>query len=264
MLTGDVSEAARGESSLEYFARFIVESNLGLSVARFEDGRVPSQVDAVIDRGGNMVPLEVVSDTDSEFLRQWDALEKRGRLIHVPGMVPGWYVTAKRSANVGQLRAELPPLFRTHGEQIAEDRFHAIPAPLARLGVTYAMPMWKSEWHERIHISGEGWASWDDPIDLNAWVERVLHREADVPAKLRAFGSDEAHAFIWAALGSSWSITSLLEDPDEMDVPTLGPTLPAGITDIWVAATRTATGCLHYSTHGWEQATWINSPPPSE
>jgi len=264
MLTGDFSEAAPGESSLEYFARYIVESNLQLSVARFEDGRLPSQVDAVIYRGGSSVPLEVVSDTDPAFLRQWDALEKRGRLVHVPGLVPGWYVTVRRSADVRRLRADLPRLLLAHGAQIAEDRFHSIPAPLASIGVTYAMPMGKSEWDGRIHISGEGWASWDDPIGLNAWVERVLTREADVPAKLRAFGSDEAHAFIWAALGSSRSITNLLQDSDEVEIPTLGPNLPLGLTDVWVAATRTATGCLHYSARGWEQATWMNTPSPSE
>jgi hypothetical protein len=182
----------------------------------------------------------------------------------VQGMVPGWSVTVRRSASVRRLRAELPGLFRTHGEQILNDRFHSIPGSLANLGVTSALPMGKREWNESIHISGGGWASWDDPVGLNAWVERILTREADVPAKLRAFGGQDAHAFIWAALGSSWSITNLLGDPDELEIPEGGPVLPSGVTDVWVAATRGATGCLHYSAGEWKPATWVNSPIGSE
>jgi hypothetical protein len=251
------SDPAENEDLIEHLARTIVAAHLGLEVKRFEDGTAPRQVDAVIHRGSARIPLEVVSDNDVPYLRQWDALEKVGRTISTPGH-PGWFVSVKHSASVRQLHRELPrALAEIASIALVEDLDGSMPASLRRLGVTYFAPR-SHGGEETIQISEEGWNNWDDPIELNPWVERVLQRERDVPEKLRAFPSAETHAFIWATTGSAMTIHSRLVNDDEFDrirFPVLK--LPDGVTDVWVASTQNRRGCLHHSNGLWERTSWI-------
>ena len=49
----------------ERLARYVVHEATGLAVTRFEDGKAPSQVDALISAPEGPMPLEIVAQHDS-------------------------------------------------------------------------------------------------------------------------------------------------------------------------------------------------------
>jgi len=236
----------------EELARRIVAAELAVPVRRYENGTQNSMVDHVIELPSGPVPLEVVGDHDVAHIRLWDALEKRGRAIWVPDLQSGWYVTLDHKTSLKRLERELPQLMRDWETTLLRDRIDdGIPDELLRVGVTYLAP-----YGERgcLSLSTEGWNSWDDPVELNEWVQRVLEREADVATKVKAFGATEGHVFIWASSGSAWAIRHALRDEDEDDLPSAAPVLPDGVTEVWVGVTWANSGRVRYSGGRWQRA----------
>lgn len=253
----------RDEGRLEELAREIGAHELGVPVARFDDGSAPSQVDAFIHLAEGPVPLEVVGDHHVEHERQWRALEKFGRSVDLESGAQGWWVTVAHWADIRRVRVALPGLLAAIPPEEDRDWLEPdVPDDAWALGV---VGLQRTESPGRAYISDEGWNSWDDPVGLNEWVERVLARETDVPAKLREVDAPERHAFIWATIGSAWWVDRQLifeddDDGEEEELPVSGPTLPDGITHVWVAAYITRRGCLYYSARdGWRRADWLAS-----
>lgn len=239
------------EGPLERLARQIVAEELGVAVDRHDDGTAPSQVDAIVRYPQGPVPLEVVADQDAHYEQQWAELKRRGPLLRTE-LSRSWAVFLNNRGRVRELRALLPRALATW-PGLTSPGDDSVPAELRRLGVVDVVEIDSRE-PGAVVLTHEGWNSWDDPIELNEWVVRVLQREADVVAKLNMHGGDQRHAFIWARPSSAWNVNSLLTDDDEdVSLPVHGPTLPAGLTHVWVASTMTRRGCLVLENDRWRR-----------
>jgi hypothetical protein len=78
--------ARSNERANERLARHIVSTVLGVPVDRFEDGMANRQVDALIHYPDRLAALEIVADHDAAFNAQWDALNRLGHKLQVPGL----------------------------------------------------------------------------------------------------------------------------------------------------------------------------------
>jgi hypothetical protein len=258
------------EARVERWSRRIVSRDLGLPVDRFEDGTQNGMVDALIRAPFGAIPLEVVQDVNVDELRMAKALEQRGRFLDVPGLTPGWYLVLHHRANVRTLRTELPQLLLRLDELMldrvpwATDSYPLweddLPRPLRRLGVQSMAPL-----YERtgiVAMDGEGWGGDFEVKDrLNDWVLETLEREADVPAKLRAFGTGRGDAFIWATMASDIAVTGLLTDPDvattQRTLPARAPDLPSGVDRVWVACTLESRRAVVTDGRSWRWLDWV-------
>ena len=262
------------EGPEERWAREIVGRELGVEVTRFEDGSVNGMVDAVIHLPAADVPLEVVRDVNVPEQRQAVALRQHGHFIEVPDLDPGWFVMLATKANVRDAHRELPGLLMRLDE-IRDDRpswarpssqqmdGDEIPRPLRRLGVIYMAPLIEAPGPGQIVLSGEGWDNSGEVDRLNSWVLEVLEREADVPAKLRAFPGGHGDVFIWATIASDLDITGLLTDPDVAVVPrtlpATAPTLPPGVDRVWVASTIAGRRAVVTDGSTWRWLDWTTT-----
>lgn len=214
-------------------------------MVRHDYNTAPGQVDALIRFPDRDVPLEVVSDHDVAFRRQWDALQIRGQLLAVPGLRSRWEVWLSRTADVRRVAAGLPRLLLEHqGESAgwAGGRDRRPPEAFRALGVERAYPVAGASPGEAL-LRPDMWSGTADEEAISAWVEQVLQREADVPAKLSRHPSTEKHAFLWVTMGSDYGVQFALEDRGQ-PLPESQPRLPVGVTHIWVAGTMSSQGCL--------------------
>lgn len=245
----------------ERTARHIVSQALGVPVERFEDGRAPSQVDAVIRYiDGRTAALEVVADHEDAFNAQWDALSRIGHRVPVPGTGRAWSARLSRRAKVRDVARNLPGIVAQ-----LNDRPDASEAcdRLDRLGVTRLEPLGAdtSRPPGYVYLHPEGWGGVAGTVEeVSAFVERVLVDQADVPSKLAAHPADEGHAFIWTTIGSDYGVQFALENR-EQPLPTRGPGLPAEVTHVWVAGSFSSQGALAwFPDRGWWRVEW-NWPP---
>src|SRR5690349_17902257 len=98
------------EKPNEIAARQVVAHALNVVVERFEDGSAPSQVDALIHLPHGIAALEIVGDHEAAFNAQWDALERVGHQVAVPGLRRVWSAQLARTAKVREVARELPAL----------------------------------------------------------------------------------------------------------------------------------------------------------
>lgn len=89
----------------------------------------------------------------------------------------------------------------------------------------------------------------------------MLDREADVPAKLRAFPRGHGDAFIWATVASDLDVTGLLTDPDvavvQRTLPARAPELPEGVDRVWVASTLVGCRAIVSEAGRWRWVDWV-------
>lgn len=219
------------ESEWEAAARAIVSAELGVPVDHQDvggKGALDATPDALIDPEGARIQLEVFRDLDPHYAALQGNIDKHGsQLPALDGK--GWLITVAHSAQVRRLHAQLPQLLAANSAD-AEDPYTSVPEPLGRLGVIAA---WRMPGN-RIAISTLGAASWDRGVPtLNAWVEKALQRNQDVPAKLGARGG--GHAFLWGTATSPNYLHFLIAGDDRAPLPGSGPALPPEIRRIWVA-----------------------------
>jgi hypothetical protein len=90
------------------------------------------------------------------------------------------------------------------------------------------------------------------------WVVRVLTEQSDVPAKLAAHsGVAERHVFIWATPTSDMEVQTQLKPGDDHPFPVTAPTLPEGVTHVWVAGQYFSQGALAwFPNRGWWRTPW--------
>jgi hypothetical protein len=94
-------------------------------------------------------------------------------------------------------------------------------------------------------------------------VEDVLRVQSDVAEKLRdADLSAENHAFVWATIGSPVEVQTVL-DGVSRDLPRRAPTLPTGVTHVWIVSGYSSTrGLAFFPAVGWHEIPfrWPQSP----
>jgi hypothetical protein len=250
------------EGKLERWARGIVAQDLGVEVTRYDDGSTNRMVDALIQLPGGPIPLEVVSDADPKFEEQWAVLRRTGPILRT-NLLRSWMVFLTNDGHVKKLRRALPRILADwprdipHWHREIPDREDPIGRELRGLGVAGIHEL-EGDKGGQILLTHEGWNNWDDPIELNEWVLRVLTRESDVATKLELHGGAERHTFIWALSSSADAVNSLLaDDDDDIAPPSFGPALPPGITHLWVASTITRRGCFVLHGGRWRRTDWI-------
>jgi hypothetical protein len=248
------------ERENERLAREIVSTVIGVPVRRFEDGTVNSQVDALIHYPDREAALEVVADHDEEFNGQQDALHRERDRIDVPELRESWTALVSRTAKIKRVKEALPALL------IA---MQANPPPrrsrsgyrsfdLGRLGITSAWPMTSSV-PGRVYLIPESWGGFaGTEHTVGEWVTTVLVQHSDVPAKLAAHPDvGERHAFIWATPTSDMGVQIQLEPGDDHPFPVTPPTLPKGVTHVWVAGQIWRQGVLAwFPDRGWWRTPW--------
>lgn len=236
------------ESRNEVAARRIVSLALGVPVERHEDGKAPSQVDALIKYPSGDAALEIIADVESAFEAQWNALEKYGRSLQVPGLRSRWSVQIKRTAQVRKLQTAIGPILL----DLQAGSHDALPDAAVALGVTMAYPI-EGEPVGEVHFHPQGWSGLGG-LTIDELVSDVLRLQDDVPAKLAAHQADEKHAFIWVTIGSSHNTQSQLENRPQ-PLPKTAPFLPDGVTHVWVAGSFSSQGCLAwFPDRGWWRA----------
>ena len=249
------------ESPDEELARDIVAKVLGVPVKRFEDGTAPGQVDALIHYADREAPLEVVADHDPDYNGQQDALRRTKDRIEVSGLRKSWMVLLSRKAKINNVKRALPALLLAMQDNPPQRRrpFDE-PSQLDRLGITKAWPLDRSAVSGRVWLVPQAWGGFAGTEDtVGEWVTEVLRREADVPRKLADHPDvAERHAFIWATVRSPMEVQTQLEPGDDHPFPVTAPTLPEGVTHVWVAGQYFSQGALAwFPDRGWWRTSWL-------
>jgi hypothetical protein len=236
------------ERPIETLARKIVADVLGVLVEQHDDNSRASMVDAKIHAADTQIPLEVVMDVAPGVMKQAADLGRYPDGIPLPMGAQSWIVMMSRGSRTSRLAATLPPLLAALDPS---ETLEKVPDALKKLGVHSLSPV-KSDDPPAIHLIGEGVSYSGAGPDLNGYVERFLARTPDVPYKLAlAAGPGRAHAFIWLSISSEYSgWVSFREGSSQL--PSTGPALPPGVTDVWLARTYVGDRIIRYSPeHGW-------------
>ena len=246
----------------ERLARHIVSTVLGVPVERHDYGTAPRQVDALVCYPDRVAALEVVADPDKEFNDQQVALYGKKNPLEVPGLRKSWIVLLSRQAKINNVKRALPALLLDLQDNPPPKRspWDVEPSELNRLGITSADPIYESTESGRVWLLPVGWGGWvGDEGTVGEWVTRVLvEKAADVPAKLAAHpGVVERHAFIWTIPSSDMGVQVQLECGDDHPFPVAPPTLPTGVTHVWVAGSARYQGVLAwFPGRGWWRTPW--------
>jgi hypothetical protein len=134
------------------------------------------------------------------------------------------------------------------------------PPELDRLKILSAWPMDGAKVSGRAYLVPDGfWGFAGDEQTVGAWVTRVLTTQADVPAKLAAHpDADERHAFLWVTVGSDMGVQLQIEPGGDNPFPVTAPTLPAGVSHVWVAGSRLHQGAIAwFPDRGWWRTPWV-------
>ena len=265
----------------------IVESVLSVPVKRFDYGTAPRQVDALVLYPDRVAALEVVTDPDQPFNRQQDALH-RNKTIDIPGLRKSWIVLLSDQAKINNVKRALPallldwqdnprpkrPTWDVKSSELVRlgikpselERLGIKPSELDLLGITSAEPIDDGTESGRVWLLPEhrrGWAG--DERTVGEWVTRILVGKArDVPEKLAAHRDvAERHAFIWAIPSSDMGVQIQLEPGDDHPFPVTAPTLPAGVTHVWVAGHWRKGVLAWFPGRGWWRTplSWSSEGP---
>lgn len=240
----------RGERPNETFARRIVADVLGVPVEQHDDNSRQSMVDAMIHATGAQIPLEVVMDVAPAVMKQAAELGRYSAGIPLPEGSGTWLVQIARGSRTSRLGTTLPPLIAALDPSGV---FEEVPSALAELGVMSISPT-GTDGSPTILLVGQGVSYGGAGPDLNGYVERFLERTPDVSYKLTlAAGPERAHVFIWLTISGDYDGWAAFRDED-WPLPSTGPNLPLGVTDVWLAMTNLGYRVIRYSPeNGWER-----------
>jgi hypothetical protein len=235
---------------------------LGVPVDRFEDGRAPRQVDALIHYPGREAALEVVADHDPNYNAQQDALRRIKDQLEVSGLRHSWMALLNRKASINRVKAALPELLLDLRDNPRPKRppWDIEPSELDRLGITKAWPIDLSTVSGRVYLVPQAWGGFaGTEHTVGEWVTRFLRDHDDVPTKLADHPDvAERHAFIWATPTSDMEVQTQLEAADDHPFPVTAPTLPDGVTHVWVAGGFFSQGALAwFPERGWWRTPWL-------
>jgi hypothetical protein len=114
----------------------------------------------------------------------------------------------------------------------------------------------------RVYLVPQAWGGFaGTQHTIGDWVTRVLRREADVAVKLAAHPDvAERHAFIWATITSDMEVHTQLEPGDDHPFPVTPPTLPSGVTHVWIGGQMWRQGVLAwFPDRGWWRTPWTGT-----
>jgi hypothetical protein len=119
-------------------------------------------------------------------------------------------------------------------------------------------PMEGSKTPGRAYLLPDGfWGFAGDEKTVGAWVTRVLTTQADVAAKLAAHpDAAERHAFLWVTVGSDMGVQLQLEPGGDNSFPVTAPTLPPGVSHVWVAGSQRQGAIAWFPDRGWWRTPW--------
>ena len=234
---------------------------LGVPVKRFEGGTAPRQVDALVRYPDCDASLEVVADHDPDYNAQQDALNRRKHQVQVSELRKSWMVLLNRRANIKDVERRLPALLRDlENDPPARRRpWDVEPSELDQLGITRAWPMDPSTVPGRVYLVPQAWGGFPGTKHtVGERVTKVLRDQDDVPKKLADHPDvAERHAFIWATLTSDMEVQTQLESGDDHPFPVTAPTLPDGVTHVWIAGQFLSQGVLAwFPDRGWWRTPW--------
>lgn len=242
----------------ERMARQIVAHVLGVKVDRFEDGTADGQVDAIIHGPSGPEALEIVADHDPAFNSQWDALTKLDHHLLVPELEHDWAVQLSRTARVKRVTQKLPALMVINEPDLTHParRLSAVPEAMAKLGVRMVYTVDRVTPTGRIDLHSEGWSSPGSGETVVEYVLNVLDEAPDVAEKLQRHECIARHAFIWTTIGTDFGVQSQLE-LGKSSLPREDPSLPSGITHLWLAGSFNSQGVLAwFPDRGWWRPTY--------
>jgi hypothetical protein len=287
----------QAEGRDERWAREIVKTILGVPVERFDDGTAPRQVDALVHYPDRLAALEIVTDPDKPFHSLQAELDRENP-IKVPGLRESWVAVllsreswmvvlspeakiTKIKAKIKKIKQELPALLLALQDNPSPKRepLGYRTFELHRLGIISAKPIDNSTAPGRVWLTLEAWGAGrnaertvgergGDGRSVGEWVTEVLVKKApDVPEKLAAHpGVAERHAFIWAIPTSDRGVLAQLDPGDDYPLPVTAPTLPAGITHVWVAGHWCRGVLAWFPGRGWSRTPlgWSLEGPVTE
>jgi hypothetical protein len=205
---------------------------LGVPVCRFDDGSADGMVDGIVhypDR--RTAALEVVTDHDRKLTEQGAVLHDLKNRIEVSGLRQSWMVILSGKANINKVKQALRKSLPTWQDNLPPR------SELEKLGIMSAEPITTSNVSGRVWLT-EGWGrvSPHRAQSVDEWVPKVLRDHRDIATKLAAHPDiAERHVFIWTTPSSGMAVQAQLEPGDDNPLPVMAPTLPAGVTHVWVA-----------------------------
>jgi hypothetical protein len=235
----------------QWAAACLAQELRGADVRQHDDGSASGMYDLNVYCGGQLVAaVEVTAAADSGAIELWKLVNDAGTRWIEPELDGGWTVSVRSSARAKKLKTELPRLLRRlesvgSREISRKERDLEVRDLASNLGVARAHQGGTS-------FPGSIYVTIDLPADrvggfvaptgdaLSAWVGEWMTRpdQAHNLDKLRASQALERHVFLILPgfANAPFSVSDLLLRPDAPS-PSIPPTLPTGITGVWVMST---------------------------
>jgi hypothetical protein len=245
----------------EEWARQIIETELGRTVVKNDDGSAPGMYDLRIGSSGEpQFAIECVGAIDPTFTETWNVGPAKGPLkIAITG---DWNVEIAPTARVKRLKSHLEPVLQdleTQGIYTINVDFHlkwirrALFDRFESVGITHAS-CYRRNGTGLVHLgmAGAGGAIDNNGTEVPEWIGYFLRHPAreDVLSKLKRSGAKEHHAFVIAELhGVPWPVESYLMGALDF-VPIEPPDLPPPVTAVWIASTYGERGIR------WDGESW--------
>lgn len=257
----------------EQLAFKVVEQALGAAIEPFDDGSVDRMVDGHIQYpDGHQAALEVTTLADEREMQSAALLDRDKYKWPAVGVEWMWFIEVSGEINHKQLKPRLSALLRfcesvgitsSHDPRFWDPRITAVPPDLLGWIRKRALQMYgdpKSAGNGAVWVMNRSIGGIVPELDvIPAWItaELVTPVVRENVAKLLADGLPETHLFLWLAWhGVPDGIVFALLDGD--GEPGISPTLPAGLSWIWIAAEGAK------AVWGWsESSAWLRADVPS-
>ncbi len=249
---------------METLARDIAAAHLDARVERHDDGSRNSMPDASITyTDGRHGWLEVVRSIEGDHLEQRKRVDQ-GNSLHVDGLHWPWVIHVEHHVKIKHLDRWLPRLLREAETAAGEDeRGAGASAMRCGKGLAYASPRGHGTPGEvTVRSTGDSGSATSE--DLQEWIVEFLQGNGDVADTLTKAGpADERHAFVWTDAGTAPAAFFVLAQRGAVHLPPADPSLPIGITHLWIAGAGTADRAIAwFPDRRWHEVSthWTGTP----
>ena len=203
---------------------------------------------------------EVTSATDGESVAVWKHANGGDRWTE-RSLRGGWLVSVTPQCMVKNLRRSLPGVLERLEQPGSAPGIGEVDDLLTTLGVVSVEPV-RTDHPGTIYVTISrharytgGWVA-DTGNGLVSWSDKWIAEpgQADNLAKLRSAAAVERHLFVVLPgfTTAPFSAADLLMRPDA-PLPEIAPTLPVGLTHLWVMSTWNIGDLFHWSPTGWQR-----------
>jgi hypothetical protein len=227
------------KSGDELLARILLQHVLDATVTQHDDGSAPSMYDLDIAYpDGRRAAAEVVSTRDAQAMSQAAATQRKVYTA-VAALRSTWFVMMRPKAHVNKLRCKLPAMLadleRREVSRVAYRSFESHQRGPADLGIAGCWRTFQSRRPPGFYLLSDWKFEWGgDGDDIVRRCEEFIRTVPDVTQKLKASGFSERHAIVVVTPDWVGPFGGIQHGP----MPTLSPTLPAGISDVWLVTLR--------------------------